>query len=246
MDSSAGSDLLWLLSARIRSIPRNHFRCHCNHYLLRFSRHLLRPVINVSQINSYHCGNTDKELPTSFHTFMNHSQGVWHACSQLDHLGIVLVIWGSSIASTHFGFHSSRSTCNVYWAFSTIAALLASWATFQPIFRTPTGRRIRVLLYCALGLSAFIPAIHGVLMHGWEEQNQRQSLSYFAGLGALNGLGTAIYGARIPERWFPRRFDVYGASHQIMHVLVMCGAYSHAIGLNKAAEYWSEQRLSKA
>jgi adiponectin receptor len=86
-------------------------------------------------------------------------------------------------------------------------------------------------MYGVLGLSIFIPAIHGVILHGWALQNERMSLTYFMGLGILNGTGTAIYTARIPERWYPRRFDIYGSSHQIMHVLVVCGALSHTVGL---------------
>lgn len=37
---------------------------------------------------------------------------------------------------------------------------------------------------------------------------------------------------------YPRRFDIYGSSHQIMHVLVVCDAFSHMIGLVKAFDYW--------
>ena len=69
-------------------------------------------------------------------------------------------------------------------------------------------------------------------------QNRRMSISYFLGLGILNGTGTAIYAARIPERWYPKAFDLYGASHQIMHVLVICGALSHGTGLVRALDYW--------
>ena len=108
----------------------------------------------------------------------------------------------------------------------------------RPVFRTPAYRPFRSAMYGVLGLSIFIPAVHGVMLYGWAAQNERMSLIYFIGLGSLNGLGTAIYAARIPERWYPRRFDIYGASHQIMHVLVICGALSHTTGLLKAFDYW--------
>jgi adiponectin receptor len=93
-------------------------------------------------------------------------------------------------------------------------------------------------MYGVLGLSIFVPAIHGIMLHGWTLQNERMSLTYFMGLGILNGTGTAIYALRIPERWYPRRFDICGSSHQIMHVLVICGAFSHTVGLVKAFDYW--------
>jgi adiponectin receptor len=58
-------------------------------------------------------------------------------------------------------------------------------------------------MYSILGLSIFIPTIHGVMLHGWAVQNKQMSLTYFIGLGILNGLGAAVYAARILERWYP-------------------------------------------
>jgi len=40
--------------------------------------------------------------------------------------------------------------------------------------------------------------------------------------------------ARIPERFAPGRFDVFGSSHQIFHVLVLAAAVTHLVGLTKA------------
>ena len=55
-------------------------------------------------------------------------------------------------------------------------------------------------MYGVLGLSIFVPTVHGVMLHGWATRNERMSLIYFLGLGILNGKGTVIYTARIPER----------------------------------------------
>lgn len=108
----------------------------------------------------------------------------------------------------------------------------------SPKFRSPPYRNIRVAMYSFLGLSAFIPITHGVIVNGWEVQNQRQSVAYFIVLGLLNLTGGAFYAARVPERWFANTFDICGSSHQIMHVLVMCGAWSWTLGLTKAFDYW--------
>lgn len=105
-------------------------------------------------------------------------------------------------------------------------------------FRTPAYRPIRVAMYSFLGASAFVPVLHGVFVNGWAVQNQRQALSNFIGLGFLNFTGAAIYAIRIPERWYPKRFDLVGSSHQIMHVLVMCGALCYGMGLVRVFEYW--------
>lgn len=176
--------------------------------------------------------------PVSFHTLLNHSPGVREFSLHLDHLGIVIVIWGSTIASTYVGFYCGARTRNTYFVLATTLGATAAYATFTPFLKTAAGRNLRCLAYALLGLTAFASASHGVMVNGWEEQNHRQSLTYFIGLAMLNGLGTLVYAARVPERWFPRTFDLLGSSHQILHVLVILGAYSHSVGLHKALQYW--------
>lgn len=121
---------------------------------------------------------------------------------------------------------------------ASISAVGCAVFTLKPKFRAPAFRLMRSATFAVLGLSAFVPVVHGVYLNGWEVQNRRMSITYFVGLGLLNGLGTAIYAARVPEKWYPKVFDIYGSSHQIMHVLVVCGALSHTIGFIKAFGYW--------
>lgn len=47
-------------------------------------------------------------------------------------------------------------------------------------------------------------------MYGLQGLDARMSLRYFLGLGLLNFSGAAICTARVPERWYPKRFDVWG------------------------------------
>ena len=61
--------------------------------------------------------------------------------------------------------------------------------------------------------------------------------------GALYIIGAGIYACRIPERWAPGRFDIWGSSHQIFHGFVLVAAVSHFIGLCIAYEYWHERAL---
>ena len=42
---------------------------------------------------------------------------------------------------------------------------------------------------------------------------------------------------RIPERLKPGKFDIWGSSHQIFHVLILLAAMSHLIGLLIALHY---------
>src|SRR5437764_402425 len=118
---------------------------------------------------------------------MNHSPRMAYFMSQLDHLGIVLVIWGSTIPSAHFGYYCDKHLQLLYRYLATAVGVLCAIATFHPMFRTPAGRKIRVLLYMLLGLSSFVPAIHGVILNGYTEHDRRMGLSCFIGLGIIQG-----------------------------------------------------------
>lgn len=173
-----------------------------------------------------------------FHLFSNYGEKARSFLHRLDHLGIIIVMWGSMIASDHFGFHDEHGLRNVYWAAATSAALGCAWTVSNPKFRTLGRRNIQFYLFALLGLFAFAAKLHGVLLHGYAAQDERMSLSHFILLGLLQFAAGAIYAARIPERWCPRRFDILGASHQLMHVIVMFGALSYSIGLVEAVGYW--------
>jgi hypothetical protein len=38
-------------------------------------------------------------------------------------------------------------------------------------------------------------------------------------------IGSFVSATRVPERWFPGRFDFLLNSHNLMHILVVCGAF---------------------
>ena len=175
---------------------------------------------------------------------MNVDKEAFQRGVQLDHLGIVLVMWASMAPTDYFGFYCSPRLQSAYIVLATLSALGCAVFTLRPQFRTPAFRTSRSIMFALLGVSAFVPVLHGVVSNGWRLQNQRMAVSYFIGLGLLNGMGTVIYASRVPERWYPRRFDIFGASHQIMHVLVAMGAFSQGRGLVKALEYWHGKRES--
>ncbi|KAL6150778.1 hypothetical protein ACJBU6_11046 [Exserohilum turcicum] len=94
-------------------------------------------------------------------------------------------------------------------------------------------------MYLLLGLSSFLPIVHGICLFGLGQMEWRMSLSYYLALGLCHGTGAMAYATRIPERWTPRRYDVVGNSHQIMHLLVVCGAVAYGLGVLKAQQHWA-------
>ena len=110
-------------------------------------------------------------------------------------------------------------------------------ATLHPKFRTPAIRPYRAVMYAGLGLSAVVFIIHGLVLHGWQVQRMRMGLDWMMAMGALNLTGAVAYAVRVPEKWYPKRFDIFGNSHQILHVMVILAGLAHMAGLIRALHY---------
>jgi adiponectin receptor len=96
-------------------------------------------------------------------------------------------------------------------------------------------------MYTALGVSVVIPMVHGILIHGWDLQNQRISLMHVFLTGGIDLVAAMIYSIRFPERWYPIRFDIYGHSHQLLHVLVVLAGLIYLVGLLGAVRFAHSQ-----
>lgn len=44
-------------------------------------------------------------------------------------------------------------------------------------------------------------------------------------------LGAVTYACRIPERWYPGKFDIAGHSHQLWHAAVVLAAWVHYLAI---------------
>jgi adiponectin receptor len=49
-------------------------------------------------------------------------------------------------------------------------------------------------------------------------------------MGASYLIGVAIYISRVPERFYPGKFDFIGSSHNIWHLFVLIAALFHYLG----------------
>lgn len=176
-------------------------------------------------------------LSTFYHTFSDHSPGLHKFGNELDHLGIVLVMWGTGMSGTHFAFYCHHALRNIYFAFLTLTGLGCAVYTLRPKFRRPEYRTVRFLMYCFLGASLFAPVVHGLLRFGSDLQPM-MGLTSFLALALINFSGAAVYAARIPERWYSKTFDLLGQSHNWMHVLVLTGALVRLKGLHDTVGVW--------
>ncbi|KAH6686710.1 adiponectin receptor protein 1, partial [Plectosphaerella plurivora] len=177
-------------------------------------------------------------LSTSFHTFCDHSSDVHKLSNELDHLGIVLLMWGTGMSGTHFAFYCHPTIRSAYFALLTITAFGCGLFTLQPKFRQPDYKTTRYLMYVLLDASLFAPVLHGLLSFGVSSLEEMMGLGSFLHLAVINSFGAALYVWRIPERWYPGMFDLIGHGHNWMHVLALVGALVRLQGLLQVADAW--------
>lgn len=56
----------------------------------------------------------------------------------------------------------------------------------------------------------------------------------------VSSVADAVF-EKFPERWFPRRFDLFGASHQLMHTFVVLAALTYTCAVISAFDHRYEK-----
>ena len=176
-------------------------------------------------------------MSATYHAISNHSHEVSRFGNKLDYLGIVFLIWGSFIASIFYGFQEDIALIRGYWAMITTIGAGCAIVSINDRFRTPQLRPLRAAMFVAMGLSAVVPVFHGLSLYGLNKMSKLIGLPWLVTQGVLYIIGAGLYAARVPERFHPGRYDIWGSSHQIFHVLVVLAAASHLVGLLKAFDH---------
>lgn len=147
------------------------------------------------------------------------------------------------MSNIYFSFYYQPSIRNAYFVLTKATVVGCGIFTLRPKFRQPSYRTMRFLMYLFLGANLFMPIVHGLVAFGWARLDEMTGLESFFGLGLINFSGWAVYAARVPERCFPRKFDLLGHSHNWMHVLVLLGALVRLWGLLAVVERWQDRSV---
>jgi predicted membrane channel-forming protein YqfA (hemolysin III family) len=112
-------------------------------------------------------------------------------------LGIVILMWSSTIPYVYYGFYCTSHLQKTYYMFVSVLAAACVYATLHPTFRRPTHRAYRAAMYAGLGLAFVVPVVHGVVIFGWEVQRRRMSLGWLTVMLLFNGAGGLVYAMRV-------------------------------------------------
>jgi len=174
----------------------------------------------------------------TYHLSTCHSERMSDFCGALDYCGIIVLIVGSFVPCLYYGFYCEKLFQIVYVAGIIFGGIATAVVVLSPDFNTPAYRGARAAAFVSLGLFGVFPVGHAIISRGWETLDNELGFSWLLLSAAFYLTGALIYAKRIPERWFPGKFDYYFASHQIFHIHVVLGAFAHYICLLKAFHHW--------
>mmetsp|Transcript_148 Transcript_148/g.275 ORF Transcript_148/g.275 Transcript_148/m.275 type:complete len:379 (-) Transcript_148:314-1450(-) len=147
-----------------------------------------------------------------------------HLCA-CDFVGILVLIGGSYFPGLYYGFYCMQTTRRIYIAILAVLSTLATCASSCEWFHRNEWRVLRIAVFGGLAGSGVIPSVHWVLKNGISGHEADVFFGGVAAMYASYASGLAVYILRVPERYFPGKFDFCLWSHQIWHIFVVCGAY---------------------
>lgn len=172
-----------------------------------------------------------------FHTVYCHSEHVSRVFSKLDYSGIAFLIMGSFVPWLYYSFYCSPQTKLLYLIVVCTLGLAAIVVSQMDFFATPQYRGMRAGLFVGLGLSGVVPTLHFVISEGFIRATTMGQMGWLVLMATLYITGACLYAARIPERFFPGKCDIWFHSHQLFHILVVAGAFVHFHGVSNLQEF---------
>ncbi|KAG0499161.1 hypothetical protein HPP92_003852 [Vanilla planifolia] len=162
------------------------------------------------------------------HLLCCHSRRLNFLLVRLDYAGIAVMIAASFFPPISYAFLCAPRWGVLYLSAISALAVLAVLSLLAPEATPGSRRAFRAMVFCALGLSGIVPAVH-IAAVNWAEARRAKTMAWEAAMGLSYLVGTGFYVSRVPERWRPGKFDVAGHSHQIFHVFVLAGAAAHYV-----------------
>lgn len=176
-------------------------------------------------------------LSTTFHTLRSHSYNVHHRWGRFDIFGICLLALGSGSSATYYAAYCDPVAQRVYWSLNTAAALAAAVVLFDTGGGGNKMRALRGGVFGALAITALLPIFHGIGRLGWTTACEQIGAQWYLAEGLVLMFGVTCFVNRLPERFSPGSFDIWGHSHQIHHICAVVGQSCHVMALVVGYQY---------
>ena len=140
--------------------------------------------------------------------------------------GITANIVSSFYPLVYYVFMCTPIPCVIYLASITVLGVATLLLSTLNRFQNAHWRPTRALCFAVLGLCGVFPWSH--VFFAYKHIEPVWNAMILDILMGVSYLGAAvIFSLRVPEKWYPGRFDLVLHSHQIFHVFVVVGCYLH-------------------
>ncbi|KAI9339586.1 hemolysin-III related-domain-containing protein [Obelidium mucronatum] len=173
-----------------------------------------------------------------FHCFCCHSQNVSQSCLMADFVGILVGISAAFVASMYYGFYCNKPAQIGYIIFALCFGMASVILNTSHRFIDHKYMGLRLGMFLAFGISGVIPIIHVSAEFGFAFVQRAMGLNYIFLLTIFTAVAALCFHFKFPERVFPNTFDIWGNSHQIMHVSVVLLLVSHYFGILVSFQFW--------
>lgn len=169
-----------------------------------------------------------------YHLLKSHSRSVSRFGNKLDYMGIVLLIQSSMTSIIYYSMIDQPMLRLFSWTLTGLVGAVCLVVSLKDTFASPDWRPFRAKMFVLYGLTGIIPFVAEIYAYGLDQSFARLQLKWVLLEALFYISGAALYAMRIPEKFWPGIFDIWGHSHQIFHILVVLGAASHGMGLLQA------------
>ena len=167
----------------------------------------------------------------SFHIFWVRSPKVSRLLNRLDYVSIVILILGSFVSWLYYLLYCYVILQVVYLSILSLLGIATFIIFTFERFTRPRYRWFRAVAFVGLGLSGLLPIIHSLYLTGLYVAYDKLSLGWLLALAASYIAGATIYALRIPEKWWPGKFDIFFHSHQFLHLATLVAVCFYTRGI---------------
>ena len=168
----------------------------------------------------------------TFHLFYSHSEKISCMLNRLDYSGISILIVGSCYPPYYYLFLCEIKYLYIYMTITSLLGCIVFYISVKEEFASAKYHKIRGIVFLLFGVAAGAPILHlnyGGFMSMYGEDGVMFNLRPWIVGGLYYIIGCVLYITKFPERLAPGKFCIIGNSHQIFHVFVLLGVYTHYI-----------------
>jgi channel protein (hemolysin III family) len=179
---------------------------------------------------------------TAFHLFYcHHNPRLAKWLHSMDYFGATCLISASFVPFIYYAFACSPGLRTLYLVCITLFGSAGLTGPFFDFWTTLEFHLKKMGIYIMMASSGLIPGIHMLVIL------PSQIAFPFAKGGLLMltmyGVGVIFYMFKIPERWFPGQFDVWGHSHQMWHIFVFAATCVHFFNCTSMYIQWENMEF---